>query len=98
MPSCLLDLRQKRFEFLRFKIELGFSLAVWPRVNEIPTGALRQLMGDRNLHFPSMSWTRAASAVIVMVSAVGLVTAEAGKVHLVKNGTAHLHLHGRCIV
>jgi hypothetical protein len=46
MPNCPLDLRQKRFESLRFEIELGFSLTVRPRMNDIPTGALRQLMGD----------------------------------------------------
>ena len=44
MPNCLLNLRQKRFQSLRFEIEFGFSLTVWPRMNEIPTGALRQLM------------------------------------------------------
>src|SRR5258708_4590219 len=40
MPNCLLDLRQKRCQSLRFEIELGFSLTIWPRMNEIPTDAL----------------------------------------------------------
>src|SRR5690349_565667 len=37
MPNCLLNLRQKRCQPLRFEIEFGFSLTVWSRMNEIPT-------------------------------------------------------------
>src|SRR6516162_8416037 len=44
MPNCPLDLRQKRCESLRFEIELGLSLLIRPRMNQIPTGALRQGM------------------------------------------------------
>ena len=44
MPNCLLNVRQKRFQPLRLEIDFGFALTVWPRMNEIPTGALRQLM------------------------------------------------------
>src|ERR1700682_3560025 len=38
MPDCLLNLRQKSRQSLRFEIEFGFSLTVRSRMNEIPTG------------------------------------------------------------